>query len=39
MIWKRLEDAARAEFDAAWGPKYKCKSLPGDRKPPLDHRD
>jgi len=34
-----LRAAARAEFDAARGPKYKYKSLLGDRKPPLDYRD
>ncbi len=34
-----LRKAARAEFDAARGPKYKYKSLLGDRKPPLDYRD
>ncbi len=34
-----LRMAARAEFDAARGPKYKYKSLLGDRKPPLDYRD
>ena len=34
-----LRTAARAEFDAARGPKYKYKSLLGDRKPPLDYRD
>ncbi|MDZ7628254.1 MAG: amidohydrolase [Parvularculaceae bacterium] len=34
-----LRNAARAEFDAARGPKYKYKSLLGDRKPPLDYRD
>lgn len=34
-----LRKAARAEFDAARGPKYKYKSLLGGRKPPLDYRD
>lgn len=34
-----LRTAARAEFDAARGAKYKYKSLLGDRKPPLDYRD
>ncbi|MFN0022362.1 MAG: amidohydrolase [Parvularculaceae bacterium] len=34
-----LRAAARAEFDAARGPKYKYKSLLGERKPPLDYRD
>jgi aminobenzoyl-glutamate utilization protein B len=34
-----LRKAARAEFDAARGPKYKYNSLLGDRKPPLDYRD
>lgn len=34
-----LRKAARAEFDAARGPKYKYKSLLGDRKPPLDYRN
>jgi aminobenzoyl-glutamate utilization protein B len=34
-----LRKAARAEFDAARGPKYKYRSLLGDRKPPLDYRD
>mgnify|MGYP002784829512 CR=1 FL=1 len=34
-----LRAAARAEFDAARGPKYKYKSLLGDRKPPLNYRD
>lgn len=34
-----LRAAARAEFDAARGPKYKYKSLLGYRKPPLDYRD
>jgi aminobenzoyl-glutamate utilization protein B len=34
-----LRKAARAEFDAARGPKYKYKSLLGDRKPPLNYRD
>lgn len=34
-----LRTAARAEFDAARGAKYKYKSLLGDREPPLDYRD
>ncbi|MEZ5922087.1 MAG: amidohydrolase [Parvularculaceae bacterium] len=34
-----LRNQARAEFDAARGPKYKYRSLLGDRKPPLDYRD
>jgi len=36
---EELRTAARVEFDAARGPKYKYKSLLGDRKPPLDYRD
>lgn len=34
-----LRKAARAEFDAARGAKYKYRSLLGERKPPLDYRD
>ncbi len=34
-----LRAAAKAEFDAARGPKFKYEALLGDRKPPLDYRD
>jgi aminobenzoyl-glutamate utilization protein B len=34
-----LRKTARAEFDAARGPKYKYRSLLGERKPPLNYRD
>lgn len=34
-----LREAARKEFEAARGEKYKYTSLLGDRKPPLDYRD
>ena len=36
---EELRAAARAEFDAARGPKYKYKLLLGDRNPPLNYRD
>ena len=35
---EELRTAARAEFEEARGPKYKYKSLLGDREPPLDYR-
>jgi aminobenzoyl-glutamate utilization protein B len=31
--------AAKAEHDAARGPKFRYEALLGDRKPPLDYRD
>ena len=34
-----LRAAAKAEFDAARGPKFKYEALLGDRTPPLDYRD